>query len=74
MSKPPANHEPTPEFVLFRLAVVVGVAVLSTFAPLSYPLHFLDGYDASLAFYEDFRQLGSGTIPIEGPDVAGACP
>ena len=42
------------------------ILVLSTY--------FLDGGDVSLAFYEGFRQLGSGTIPIEGPNVPGAYP
>ena len=35
-------------------------------------LLFLDGGNISPAFYEGFRQLGRGTIPIEGPDVPGA--
>ena len=40
------------------MAAVVDVAVFLTFAPLSYPPHFLDGGDGSLAFYEGFRQVG----------------
>ena len=56
------NHEPAAEFALLRMA------------PSPYPLHLLDGGDVSPAFYEGFRQLGRGTIPIEGPDVPGAYP
>ena len=53
-------------------AAEVDVTVCFTFAPLSYPPHFLDGGDVSPAFYEGFRQLGRGTIPIEGPAVPAA--
>ena len=53
------------------MAAVVDLAVFLTFESLCYPPHFLDGGDISLEFYEGFRQLGRGTIPIEGPDVPG---
>ena len=46
--------------------------VCFTFTPFSYSSHFLDAGDVSPALYESFRQLGRGTIPIEGPAVPAA--
>ena len=74
MSKSPANHESAPEFAPLRMSSVVDVGVCLPFAPLSYPTHFLDGGDVSAEFYEWIRQLGKGTILIEGPDVPGTYP
>ena len=45
------------------MAAVVDVAVLLTFAPFSYPPHFLYGGDVSLTFYGGFRQLGGAEAP-----------
>ena len=72
MSKSPSNRELALESAPLRMAAAVDVAVCLPFASLSYPQHFLDGGDISHAFYESIRQLDTGTIPIEGPDVPGA--
>ena len=71
MSKATANHKPAPEFAPLRMAAAVDVALILTLAALSYPLHFLNGGDVSLVFYEGFRQLGRGTIPEA--NVSAAC-
>ena len=52
MSKAPTNHDPAPEFAPFRMAAVKDVAEFLTFAPLSYPPHFLNGGDVSPAIYK----------------------